>query len=187
MARQGPAVHSLSRNLAQRSALGGRDRAHRKTGMRRKHSFGTANVTNRMPARETIPEAELDHGGRMSDKALVPVQCDVTLERLVLGAILARHKQADEALTALAAEDFFRPKDASLSDHQRIFSAAKTLKERGESVDLLSVYDELGCLNDLKGEALFQALGNLGQEAHLTPEIMGAVRELRPLSMSSES
>jgi replicative DNA helicase len=123
----------------------------------------------------------------MSDKALVPVQCDVTLERLVLGAILARHKQADEALTALAAEDFFRPKDASLSDHQRIFSAAKTLKERGESVDLLSVYDELGCLNDLKGEALFQALGNLGQEAHLTPEIMGAVRELRPLSMSSES
>src|SRR5262245_26233923 len=123
----------------------------------------------------------MEDGGRMPSQGLEAVAHDDLLERLVLGAVLAGHKQTDEAIDVLAEEDFFH------ADYRKLFHVAQNLKEKGESVDLVSVYDEIGRLGDLKGEGLFQALGNLGQEAHRTPEIMGAVRELRRMSMSRES
>lgn len=117
----------------------------------------------------------------MHSKELEPIPHDDLLERLVLGAVLAGHKQFEEAIGALTEEDFFN------LDHQKIFKVARGLREKGQSVDLVSVYDEIGRLGDLNGEGLFQALGNLGQEAHLTLEIMPAVRKLRRMSISRES
>lgn len=112
---------------------------------------------------------------------LVAVRHDETLERIVLGAVVAQHKQAGEALDRLAVEDFFH------ADHKSIFKIILALREKGEPIDLVTVYDGIGRMGDLQGAGLLQSLGNLGQEAHLTQEIMHAVRELRRLSMSRES
>lgn len=117
----------------------------------------------------------------MPEKELEPTRHDETLERIVLGAIIAGHKQAPEALDRLAEEDFFH------ADHRLIFKISQGLVEKGESVDLVTVYDAIGRMGDLQGAGLLQSLTNLGQESHLTPEIMYAVRELRRLSMSRES
>jgi len=115
------------------------------------------------------------------DKELEPVRHDDTLERIVLGAIITRHKQSSEAMDRLAEEDFFHP------DHKNIFKVMHILNEKGEQIDLVTLYDEIGRLGDLQGDGLLQSLGNLGQESHLTTEVMYAVRELRRLSMSRES
>ena len=109
------------------------------------------------------------------------VKHDDTLERIVLGAIVSHHKQAGEALDSLTEEDFFN------IDHQQIFGVMQTLAARGEAVDLVTLYDEMGRMDDLQGEILFQSLGNLGQDAQKTQEIMYAVRELRRLSMAREA
>lgn len=117
----------------------------------------------------------------MPDKELEPTKHDDMLERIVLGAIVSHHKQAGEALDALADEDFFD------DGHKKIFRVMRTLAEKGESVDLVTLYDEIGRMGDLQGANLFQSLGNLGQDSHKTQEIMYAVRELRRLSMARES
>lgn len=117
----------------------------------------------------------------MPDKELELTKHDDMLERVVLGAIVSHHKQAGEALDALAEEDFFHP------DHGQIFKVMQTLVAKGESVDLVTLYDEIGRMGDLQGVNLFQSLGNLGQDSHKTQEIMYAVRELRRLSMARES
>jgi replicative DNA helicase len=109
------------------------------------------------------------------------VKHDDTLERIVLGAIVAHHKQTGEALDSLTKEDFFHP------DHRQIFGVMQALAANGEAVDLVTLYDEIGRMGDLQGENLFQSLGNLGQDSHKTQEIMYAVRELRRLSMARES
>src|ERR1700759_4359997 len=114
----------------------------------------------------------------MSGAELEPVRHDPTLERLALGAIVGQHKQAADAMDRLTEEDFFNP------DHKRIFTVMVSLKEAGETVDLVTVYDGIGRLGDLHGAGLLQSLGELGQEAHLTPDLSYTVRELRRLSMS---
>lgn len=117
----------------------------------------------------------------MPETELEPTRHDETLERIVLGAILAQHKQTNEAMDRLREEDFFH------ADHKSIFNVMLALREKSESVDLVTVYDSIGRLGDLQGPGLLQSLSNLGQEAHLTPEILYAVKELRRLSMSRES
>jgi replicative DNA helicase len=117
----------------------------------------------------------------MPDKELEPTKHDDMLERIALGAIVSHHGQAGEALDALTEEDFFH------ADHQKIFKVMQALATRGETVDLVTLYDEIGRMGDLQGENLFQSLGNLGQDSHKTQEIMYAVRELRRLSMARES
>lgn len=117
----------------------------------------------------------------MPERELEPTRHDETLERIVLGAIVAGHRQAREAIDRLTEDDFFH------ADHKLIFKISQTLTEKGEAVDLVTVYDAIGRMGDLQGATLLQSLANLGQEAHLTPEIMYAVRELRHLSMSRES
>jgi len=117
----------------------------------------------------------------MSDKELEPTKHDDVLERIVLGAIVSHHRQAGEALEALTEEDFFHP------DHQEIFNVMQILATKGETVDLVTLYDEIGRMGDLQGANLFQSLGNLGQDSHKTQEIMYAVRELRRLSMARET
>jgi len=116
----------------------------------------------------------------MPEKELEPTRHDETLERIVLGAIIAGHKQAREALDRLNEDDFFH------DDHKLIFKISQGLVEGGESVDLLTVYDAIGRMKDLQGAGLLQSLANLGQESHLTPDIMYAVRKLRRLSITRE-
>ena len=58
---------------------------------------------------------------------------DDMLERIVLGAILAEHKQAAEAQDALCQEDFYHP------HHQKIFWVMRNLAETGEPINLVSV------------------------------------------------
>src|SRR5437868_3152089 len=117
----------------------------------------------------------------MSDKELEPTKHDDMLERIVLGAIVSHHKQAGEALDALAEQDFYH------ADHQKIFKVMQALAAKGESIDLVTLYNEIGRMGDLQGEDLFQSLGNFGQDSHKTQEIMYAVRELRRLSMARDS
>ena len=81
----------------------------------------------------------------------------------------------------LAEEDFFHP------DHKKIFKIMQILDEKGEPIDLVTLYDEIGRLGDLQGDGLLQSLSNLGQESHLTTEVMYGVKELRRMSMSRES
>jgi len=117
----------------------------------------------------------------MPEKELEATRHDETLERIVLGAILAQHKQAAETMDRLTEEDFFH------SDHRVIFNAMLSLREKGEPIDIVTVYDGIGRMGDLQGAGLLQSLANLGQESHLTPDIMYAVKKLRRLSMSRES
>jgi replicative DNA helicase len=116
----------------------------------------------------------------MPAEELEPIKHDDMLERIVLGAIVSHHKQAGEALDSLTGEDFCHP------DHRQIFKVMQALGEKGESVDLVTLYDEIGRMGDLQGENLFQSLGNFGQDSHKTQEIMYAVRELRRLSMARD-
>jgi len=109
------------------------------------------------------------------------VRQDAMLERLVLGAVLGEHKQASEIMAAIRKEDFFH------SDHRKILDVLQGLSERGETIGLVAVYDEIGRLGDLQGDGLFQTLAGLGNEAHLTPDLMPAVRKLRSLAMARES
>jgi replicative DNA helicase len=117
----------------------------------------------------------------MSGPELEPIRHDAILERVVLGAIVGQHKQAAEAMDRLTQEDFFNP------DHVIIFKIILSLRDAGESIDLVTVYDRIWRLGDLQGGALLQSLGDLGQEAHMTPDLFYTVRELRRLSMSRES
>ena len=117
----------------------------------------------------------------MSSPELEPVRHDAILERVVLGAIVGRHKQAAGAMDRLTQEDFFN------ADHRNIFKIILSLRDAGESIDLVTVYDRIGRLGDLQGAGLLQSLGDLGQEAHMTPDLFYTVRELRRLSMSRES
>jgi replicative DNA helicase len=116
----------------------------------------------------------------MPAEELEPTKHDDMLERIVLGAIVSHHKQAREALDSLTGEDFCDP------NHRQIFKVMHGLVEKGESVDLVTLYDEIGRMGDLQGENLFQSLGNFGQDSHKTQEIMYAVRELRRLSMARD-
>lgn len=95
----------------------------------------------------------------MSGAELEPIRHDATLERVALGAIVGQHKQAAVVMDRLTEEDFFNP------DHKRLFEVMVRLKEAGEDVDLVTVYDEIGRLGDLHGDGLLQSLGELGQEA----------------------
>jgi replicative DNA helicase len=117
----------------------------------------------------------------MQEKELAPARQDETLERIVLGGIIGGHRQALEALDRLTADDFFN------DDLKLIFKTSQSLIEKGKSVDLVTLYDAIGELHDLRGPNLLQALANLGQDCHLTPDILYAVRELRRSSMSREA
>jgi len=111
----------------------------------------------------------------------IVVRHDDVLERLVLGGVVANHKQAREALDFLVEEDFFN------LGYQKIFKIAHARAERGESVHLVAVYDEIKRLGDLEGENLLKYLGNMGQETHLITDIVYGAKKLRQLSMFRES
>jgi replicative DNA helicase len=82
---------------------------------------------------------------------------DDLLERSLLGAILAGHRQSSEVLDALKSEDFFN------DHHRRIASIMLGLYAAGTPVDLLSVYDELvrnGQCEVAGGAAYVSSLGD---------------------------
>ena len=89
----------------------------------------------------------------MGGKELERITHDDMLERLVLGAVLTDHKQLEQAMGTLAAEDFFHP------DYRAIFKTAQSLRDRGKSLNIVELYDEIDSLGDLEGRELFQPLG----------------------------
>src|SRR5467141_2763400 len=67
---------------------------------------------------------------------------DDLMERAVLGAILAGHRQAGELLDTLQPADFFNPGKVD-SAHAKLSKCLLALHQAGTRPDLLSVHDEL--------------------------------------------
>lgn len=112
----------------------------------------------------------------MSD--LLIVHHDAELEKQVLGAIIGEHKQSFEAIDGLTEQDFFHVQ------YRQIFKIVRVLAEKGESIGLVSVYDEAQRIEDLQGGDLFQYLGGLGNDVHRATDILYAVKKLRELSVA---
>jgi replicative DNA helicase len=76
-------------------------------------------------------------------------------EKAVLGAVLIDGRRFANVVTALEPHDWFR------DVHSRIFDGMAAIHERGESVDFLTVKDELqrrGQLEDVGGPAYLASL-----------------------------
>lgn len=66
-----------------------------------------------------------------------PLPANLNAERFILGSILLNDDRYPDVAGAVAAEDF------SLEKHRRIFARMKDLYERGESIDRVTVAEEL--------------------------------------------
>lgn len=119
----------------------------------------------------------------MSEFAPIPPQ-NLDAEESLLGAVML-NQRAIEAVsdTGLTPGDFYR------ESHGLIYKAAATLYDRGESVDAITVCDELdktGKLDDVGGSkhvhelaALVPAASNAGHYAKIVREMAGLRRLIR--------
>jgi replicative DNA helicase len=116
--------------------------------------------------------------GKLTTDSLVPaLPQSAELEKAILGAILAGHKQRAELVDTLRAEDFFG------EWHRKIFLAVLALQNEGQSPDLLSVHDVLergATLAEIGGIAY---LASLGDGVPLAGDMLHSARKLREKSV----
>ena len=69
-------------------------------------------------------------------------------ERSILGAILLDNSVCNQAMELMRRDDFF------LDSHRRLFDKMILLSERGSSIDLVTLSEELRRANEFAGRAL---------------------------------
>ena len=102
-----------------------------------------------------------------------PLPHSQELEKAILGAILAGHKQRAELIDMLRTEDFFN------EWHRRIFKVVLELQSEGQSADLLAVHDLLERGAALEGVGGIAYLASLGDGLPLGSDMLQSARNLR--------
>lgn len=101
------------------------------------------------------------------------------LERAVLGAILAGHKQRHELLDALRREDFFNID----GPHATLFSLMVALHGEGIEPDLLAVHDALIRTAQAEKAGGIAYLSGITDGIPLAGDMMHAARRLRQMAV----
>lgn len=97
-------------------------------------------------------------------------------EQLLLGAILAGHRNREILLDSLSAEEFFLPR------HHEILRAMLDLRAGGKPVDLLTVSAELGRTGNLEAAGGIAYLAQLGDDIPRALDLSYHVHELKSLA-----
>src|SRR6266478_4697940 len=101
---------------------------------------------------------------------------DDLMERSLLGAILAGHRQASEVLDALRPEDFFDGR------HRIIAGAMIEMHAAGTTVDLLSMHDGLGLQGNSEAAGGTPYLASLTDGAVRAGDVLYVLRGLRRMA-----
>jgi len=101
---------------------------------------------------------------------------DDLMERAVLGAILAGHRQAGELLDTLKPADFFN------SWHKKIAESLLALHEAGSRPDLLAVHDDLTKNNDAEKAGGVAYVASLLDGIALKSDVLYVLRGLRRMA-----
>jgi replicative DNA helicase len=120
--------------------------------------------------------------GKVVEAIERPLPHSAELERAILGAILAGHKQRYELLDAIRKEDFF---DGQCVDgpHATLFSLMTALQGEGIEPDLLAVHDALirtGQADKVGGTAY---LSGISDGIPLASDMMHAAQRLRQMAV----
>jgi replicative DNA helicase len=107
------------------------------------------------------------------------------MERAVLGAILAGHRQAGEVLDTVKPEDFFGGREFP-SPHQTILRAVLDLHAAGNRPDLLSVHDELARSGKAEAAGGIAYVASLLDGIALQSDILHVLRGLRRMACSRQ-
>jgi len=110
---------------------------------------------------------------------------DDLMERAVLGAILAGHRQAGEVLDILKPEDFFNPGSVD-SPHAKIAKCLLTLHWGGTHPDLLSVHDELTRAGEMETAGGIAYVASLVDGVALKSDVLYVLRGLRRMAAHRE-
>jgi len=115
--------------------------------------------------------------GKVAETIEGPLPQSAELERAVLSAVLAGHRQRTELLDAIRAEDFFDGR------HSALFSAMLALSSEGTEPDLLSVHDALIRTGraEIVGGAAY--LSSISDGIPLAGDMMHAARRLRYMAV----
>jgi replicative DNA helicase len=114
-----------------------------------------------------------------------PLPHDDLMERAVLGAILAGHRQAGEVLDILKPEDFFNPGRVD-SPHAKIAKCLLTLHRAGTHPDLLSVHDELTRAGEMETAGGIAYVASLVDGVALKSDVLYVLRGLRRMASSRQ-
>lgn len=115
--------------------------------------------------------------GKVAEAIERPLPQSLELEKAVLGAILAGHRQRGELLDTIRPEDFFH------SQHVTLFSVMLGLHGEGIQPDLLAVHDALlrsGQTEAVGGSAY---LSSISDGIPLAGDMMHAARRLRQMAV----
>jgi replicative DNA helicase len=109
-----------------------------------------------------------------------PLPHDDLMERALLGAILAGHRQAVEVLDSLKPDDFFDDR------HVAIVRVVLGLCEAGTRPDLLSVHDELARSGKADAAGGIEYIASLLDSIALQGDILNVLRGLRRMASSRQ-
>lgn len=119
--------------------------------------------------------------GKVAEATARPLPQSLDLERAVLGAILAGHKQRNELLDAL------RPGDFLCSPNRTIFEASHSLCGQGVQPDLLAVHDALIRSGQIEKAGGVAYLSGISDGIPLAGDMMHAARRLRHMAVYRET
>jgi replicative DNA helicase len=105
-----------------------------------------------------------------------PLPHDDLMERAVLGAILAGHRQANELLDTIKPEDFF------FQSHREVATVILALHEAGNRPDLLAVHDEFARTGKIEDAGGTPYIASLLDGIALQGDILYTVRGLRRMA-----
>ena len=111
--------------------------------------------------------------GQAIDK---PLPHDDLMERAVLGAVLAGHRQAGELLDTLKCADFLH------DSHRMIVTSMLALHEAGTRPDLLAVHDDLVRNNDIEKAGGVAYVASLLDGIALQNDVLYVLRGLRRMA-----
>lgn len=119
--------------------------------------------------------------GKVAEQIERPLPQSLELEKAVLGAILAGHKQRSELLDTLRVKDFF---DAP---NQKIFTALVGLYEQGTQPDLLAAHDALVRSAQIESLGGIAYLSSISDGIPLAGDMMHTARRLREMAAYREA
>ena len=105
-----------------------------------------------------------------------PLPQDAEMEKALLGAVLAGHKQSVEVL------DLLRPNDFFFRPHAIVAKTILELNEEGIKPDLLSVHDTLSVAGELECAGGIGYVADLLDAKALSPDLLYVLRGLRRMA-----
>ena len=109
-----------------------------------------------------------------------PLPHDDLMERALLGAILAGHRQSVEVLDSLKPDDFYN------EEHRVIVRVVLELCQAGTRPDLLSVHDELARSGKAEAAGGIAYVASLFEGVVLQSDILYVLRGLRRMASSRQ-